>query len=148
ISWDMLDKDGKIQRRFQTLPELVAAATEEDNPVVRGLPADPLDKDVKEGRQALVELRRKHSGQRQALVAARLMTQVAWPADLLRADQIPAERLDQAGLKEPAKRPPELVAVLGDMFGQEVPSVAFSPDGRLLAYPALREIVLWNLETG
>jgi WD40 repeat protein len=71
------------------------------------------------------------------------------PADALKREDIPAELLAQAGGGDPAKAPPELVAVFGQSHtGWGVTSVAITPDGQTLAAAIDRTINLWSLADG
>jgi WD40 repeat protein len=67
------------------------------------------------------------------------------PADALKREDIPANLLAKAGGGDPAKAPPELVAVFDSKMAR---SVAISPDGKTLAAVNLQAINLWNLADG
>jgi serine/threonine protein kinase len=73
------------------------------------------------------------------------------PLDALRREDIPRYELAAAGGGDPAKAPPELVAVLGDSrlkHWASVQTVVYSPDNRLLAScGADCTIRLWDTES-
>jgi serine/threonine-protein kinase len=72
--------------------------------------------------------------------------------DSLRHDIIPADELRSSGGGDPAKAPPELVAVLGDTRlrpARRVFRIAWSPDGKRLASASHMEPVrVWDTVTG
>jgi WD40 repeat protein/serine/threonine protein kinase len=128
--------------------ELVALVRRIDG----GLPANPDDPAVSALRQELFAFRDHLPGTPEAVHAASLLARLPWPADALRADQIPAAERAAAG---PAGQPPDsLVAVLGDsrfMHWNAIDrnAVSYSPDGRLLATGSWdHSITLWDSATG
>jgi len=77
------------------------------------------------------------------------------PADALMRADISADMLARAGNGDPAKAPPELVAVLGGARTFPTSSAVglecytrFSPDGRLLATCADKEVRVFDADTG
>jgi uncharacterized protein (TIGR03067 family) len=147
-------RDGRPERTFTTSLGLVEAADELDRVEVRGLPSDPTDAKVQQFRAELVDLHRKNAGKREALIAAKLMAQLAWPLDLLKRDKITPEQFAAMGFKE-RKAPAEVVAV----YPLKAPPtavnsiwagtcIAYSPDGRWLAFAEARDVVLVDLEKG
>jgi WD40 repeat protein len=77
------------------------------------------------------------------------------PADALRREDIPPDLLARAGGGDPARAPPELVAVLGGIRNFPVPRpfnvqsyTRFSPDGRLLATCAANEVWVYDVASG
>jgi eukaryotic-like serine/threonine-protein kinase len=95
-------------------------------------------------RKDLLEFRMKHPGTPAALRAAELVTKLPSPLDRLDPEGIPPEERADG-------QPRELVAVLGETRGRQwwpVTSIAWSPDGKLLASSdAQSTISLWDAAT-
>lgn len=122
------------------------------------------DRDVVKLRADLVEFRRSRYAYPEVTIpAAKLMSRLPWPVDLLRRDQIDPYELRAvatAAARGEIEAPgdpmtpamfPELVAVLGDSRLKHwcpVANVAYSPDGRTVAVLMIGGTVqLWNPTT-
>ncbi len=100
----------------------------------------------------LVDFGRVYPGTDASIIAAKHMKRLPWPVDLLKQSEIDAYKLKIAGNGDAANALPELVAILGESrlkHPTAVDSIAFSPDGGLLAASAhYSPIRLWNTRTG
>jgi WD40 repeat protein/serine/threonine protein kinase len=100
-------------------------------------------------RRQLLTFRRNYAGTPFGQRASELLSSLTSPLDKLSADKIPANERASAGGKQ---APHELVAVLGSSslgHWHEVHSVAFSPDGKLLASASADwSVKVWHVQNG
>ena len=102
-------------------------------------------------RDDLVDFRRQSPGTAAAIEAAKMMSQLPWPVDTLKREDIAPYELKVAGNGDSSNLPAELVAVLGDSRLKHwgaVLSVAVSPDGKQIATGgADASLKLWDIAT-
>src|SRR5439155_8443894 len=102
--------------------------------------------------QEVLAYRAKRPGTPGGIGAARLMARLAWPADALARDRLPAAVRAAVGDGDPGQVPAELVGVFGDArltHWSHVNCVALSRDGRTIASGGMDNAVrLWDAATG
>jgi WD40 repeat protein/tRNA A-37 threonylcarbamoyl transferase component Bud32 len=117
-----------------------------------GLSRNPFDPAVVALRQELIDYRAKRTGSPESIRAAGLMSRVAWPADSLARERVPAAALAAAGEGSPDRAPDQLVGVLGGgplLHWSHVNCVAFSKDGKLIASGGVDDCArVWDSATG
>ena len=127
---------------WHALKELATAA----------LKLDPVDKAAATARWKLVQFARLHTQTPAGNEALRLISELKWPTDFLRREDIPAYELQVAGHGNPLKAPPELVAIYGDSRWKHwagVLCVAGTRDGKTIISGGFdKTLMVWDYETG
>jgi WD40 repeat protein len=140
---------GKAERVFAKARELIAAATEKDTVEIRWMTANPLNEQVKELRTELLETGRRHAGKHEAIVAAKLLSEIAWPLDTRHHAQVTDKQFAAIGFKDPLKAPTEIVGVIETPCQNfDISFVAFSPDGHWAALSACTTLLIVDLGNG
>lgn len=149
VEFVILASDEKAERTFAKASEVIAVATEKDKVEVRWLTLNPLNEQVKILRAELVETRRNHGGVREAIVVAKLMSQVAWPLDTWHRARVTPEQCAAIGFKDAVKTPLEVVGVIETPATEfDMSFMALSPDAQTAALSAGSKVLLVDVASG
>jgi WD40 repeat protein len=148
------------RRHFKQLPAMEVTQQRTAATVIARLQArfeqcsktDALDHETTVARRLLVEFARLYPGTSEALRARELLHRLPSPVDTLRRADMDPYELAVAGSGDANTAPREIVAIFGDSrfnHWQPVTSVAFHPDGAILASGSHdSRITIWDPRTG
>jgi WD40 repeat protein len=139
-------------RELRPAPALPPALAKLARQMDTGLPVDPADTTLLSLREQLVDYRRQHALAPESVQTAELMAKLVWPADALRKEAIPVDRLLMAMEGDARQAPSELVAIFGGSrlsHWAGVNAVALEPEGKWLASGSWDgTIKIWDTATG